>query len=367
MSKNVIILGAGTSAGFGAPVMSNFLDVAMELYSKNLCGNHKNSFERVFKAISKLQAVHSKSEMDLHNIESIFTSFELAKTISKMPGVAEGEIDQLIEDLKLVICSTLQHTIKFPVTEHGIIRPPEEISIFINAIIDRDRIQGNLDTSVITFNYDILLEMGLLGTGVGVDYEIAKEEAKSEKLPILKLHGSLNWTTDLENDEIIPWFVSNYAERIDRLNLMHHRSVSVPIGEQLHKMPTPTGRKIDGKPVIVPPSWNKSDHHRTISKVWTRAAKELSDASSIYIIGYSLPETDSFFRQLYALGTVGETMLKRFWVFNPDRSRENVFRSMLGPGARDRYRYFDLKFSDAISVVKDGLNELEPKAIKTAW
>jgi hypothetical protein len=38
--------------------------------------------------------------------------------------------------------------------------------------------------------------------------------------------------------------------------------------------------------------------------VWRTAAQHLSEAEHIFIIGYSLPETDQFFRYLYGLGTV---------------------------------------------------------------
>jgi hypothetical protein len=58
---------------------------------------------------------------------------------------------------------------------------------------------------------------------------------------------------------------------------------------------------------------------------------------SYFVIGYSLAETDSFFRHRYALGSVGISPLRRFAIFNPDQSGETDlrFRTMLGP-ARSR-------------------------------
>lgn len=66
---------------------------------------------------------------------------------------------------------------------------------------------------------------------------------------------------------------------------------------------------------------------------------------------YSLPSTDSFFRQLYALGTVGPIPLKRFWVFDIDPTREEVFRKLLGPGARERFRFFSVDARDALREI----------------
>jgi len=96
-----------------------------------------------------------------------------------------------------------------------------------------------------------------------------------------------------------------------------------------------------------------------ISKVWKEAANELGDAENIFIIGYSLPETDAFFRYLYALGTVGEKPLKRFWVFDPDSTGvvEERFISLLGPGARDRFLFFEKRFSEAIPLIRTAFRD----------
>lgn len=106
--------------------------------------------------------------------------------------------------------------------------------------------------------------------------------------------------------------------------------------------------------MIVPPSWNKADYHSALSGVWASAATHLSEAEQIFIIGYSLPETDSFFRHLYALGSVGVAPLRRIAVFNPDTSgaTDNRFQALLGSGARARYEYHAISFDQAIDHIK---------------
>ena len=90
-----------------------------------------------------------------------------------------------------------------------------------------------------------------------------------------------------------------------------------------------------------------------IKPVWERAAAELRQAESIFVIGYSLPETDGFFKMLYALGTVG-VPLQRFWLFDPDESGavEKRFRGMLGSGALPRFRSHRDVFAGAIRTIK---------------
>jgi hypothetical protein len=85
--------------------------------------------------------------------------------------------------------------------------------------------------------------------------------------------------------------------------------------------------------------------------VWRSAAKELAEAEDILVIGFSLPSTDSFFNHLYALGTEGASIIRRFWVFNPDATGavENRFRGMLGFGANSRFKCYPVTFDLAIN------------------
>jgi len=351
MAKNIIILGAGASVPYGAPVMRNFLDEARELYATNLRDdNDRKSFENVFAAISRLQAVHSKSEFDLINLESIFTTFELSKTLGRLPGTDHAHIGELIDDLKRLIVVTLEHTISIPQSQ-GRIGFSGPLSRFLEVL--KERQSGNpLNFSVLTFNYDLIMDAAILMAGISVDYGVPyREDWSGITLPLLKLHGSLNWGVEKESNEIVPWFLHDCLQRLSP-RIKNGRGYSLFIGNRIHEMAhySRSKKQINTLPFIVPPSWNKADSHNQIATVWNRAAQELSEADSIYVIGYSLPNTDSFFRQLYALGTVGDTLLKRFWVYNPDPSREDVFRGMLGPGAKERFKFFRIIKRDEVAI-----------------
>lgn len=97
-------------------------------------------------------------------------------------------------------------------------------------------------------------------------------------------------------------------------------------------------------PFVVPPVWNKASYHEPLHKVWKEAATALSEASYIYCLGYSLPQTDGFFKQLFALGTVGSSPLMEFKVFdieNPDTIQgvNHRYKDLLGVGGRNVYSY----------------------------
>lgn len=121
MSQVVFILGAGASRDCGAPLMYDFLDTASRLLSTGEVKHKKEHFDRVFKSISSLQAVHSKSQLDLNNIESIFTALEIANVLGKLPGFKPEEIQDVIASLKELIVATLEQTIQFPTEDRYIL------------------------------------------------------------------------------------------------------------------------------------------------------------------------------------------------------------------------------------------------------
>ncbi|MBI5693647.1 MAG: hypothetical protein HZC55_26520 [Verrucomicrobia bacterium] len=359
MAKHIILLGAGASAQFGAPVMSNFLDVARDLYAAGKVGPEKGRFENVFSAIASLQAVHSKADFDLINIESIFTAFELAKTLGRFPDRKPEELDKLIEDLKWLIIVTIEQTVRFRANE-GRIEAHDGTASFLAKL--RELWKGTpVSLAILTFNYDIIWDLALLQAGFRVDYGVGQRVAEDRRIPLLKLHGSLNWGVESQSGAVVPWFLSNYLSHFGVEPFREIKEARIPIGSQIFRLMEFTSEKkqINPVPVIVPPSWNKADSHRAISSVWAKAAEELSDAESIYVVGYSLPTTDSFFRQLFALGSVGKTLLKRFWVFNPDPSREAVFRGMLGQGALSRFRYYPDTADFAFGVISRAISGKE--------
>lgn len=117
-------------------------------------------------------------------------------------------------------------------------------------------------------------------------------------------------------------------------------------------------------PLLIPPSWDKSGYAQIISPVWKRAVDELKSATRICIIGYSIPETDAFFKYLITLALAGNHQLYKLIVvdyrtpiFNHPRSlqvqgyAEDRVRpryvSLLDPLFQERrFRYFDNGFAE---------------------
>ena len=70
----------------------------------------------------------------------------------------------------------------------------------------------------------------------------------------------------------------------------------------------------DFVPLLIPPSWDKSGYSDIIAAVWKRAIAELRSATRICIIGYSIPETDAFFKYLITMALAGNHQLYKLVV-----------------------------------------------------
>lgn len=347
MSRYVFVLGAGASRDAGGPLMRDFLDMAEDLQRS---GQPDVDFTPVFRGIAALSGAHSKATLDLNNIESVFAAFEMAALFGRSFGnLSAEEVHNLGSAIRRLIVRTLELSIRFPMNANGQVLPPNGYWLLVKLLVllkERERTPG----AVITFNYDIGLDYAFHFATVLADYCLS--DPRPDAIRLLKLHGSINWARCVgECRNIVP---ISMATRL-RHAFWYPGSEYVHIEMAKHIAETKCCETlVSPEPEIVPPTWNKAQYHNELAAVWKRAAQELSDAEHIFVLGYSLPETDQFFRLLYALGTVSETRLRRFWIFNPDPtdSVERRFRSLLGQAALERFDIIRSPFD--VSVVEIG-------------
>jgi hypothetical protein len=334
--------------------MADFLDTAHRLWKTGQVQDAEGDFSRVFSAVSALQAVHSKATLDTNNVESLFATLEMAAMLRKFPDSGSPDVDAIVESLKVVIGTTLERTIDIP-WSHGGPHPPAPYGQFVKLLRHlREDARPARTVSVITFNYDLACDFAFHNGRIPVNYGL-DDFVHPNGVFLLKLHGSLNWVYCPDLDRVVPWTMQEHFET-HRWNVFGNdaRVVRLQLMPQLKDYKY-QDHEVVPKPVLVPPTWNKAEYHKNLSDVWSRAAQELTNAEDIFIAGYSLPETDAFFRYMYALGTEGSVPLKRLWVFNPDTTVATRFSSMLGPGAASRFRFFDDTFEAALSTISSEL------------
>ncbi|MBD3339589.1 MAG: hypothetical protein GF353_10795 [Candidatus Lokiarchaeota archaeon] len=352
--NNVFILGAGASKEAGAPVMKDFLDKADEIYRINKSDpNVYKSFNDVFDSLTELQTIYAKSYLDLDNIEVLFGAIEMAKLLEKLGKRDVESIRNLRNSVVKLIVKTLEFSINFQVRDEQIL-PPHIYDQFVKMLYKNvERSDQNIINkySIITFNYDMALDFAFDSNLKYYDYGL-NAKIPDDHCPLLKLHGSINWGMCNECDTIVPLkikqqsFIHPYTKEKGYTNYF--------IGSALNQNSHDCNNLLDDIPVIVPPTWNKSTYHFQIINVWKNAIEVLQNAENIFIIGYSLPETDAFFRYLFALGTDSLTRIKSIWIFNPDYDGtvELRFEELIGKGIGNRLHFENKKFSEAIPILE---------------
>lgn len=360
MSEYVFILGAGASKHAGAPLMVEFLDRARELYAAHPKDEFADDLRTTFEAISKLQAVHSKSEMDIVNLESVFSAFDMADLLGVSPSCPN-----LLRSMRRLIAWTLDRCVTFGASSH-MVHPTLPYSVFagiIRSISPLGQEQRVPRCSVITFNYDVCVDLALHAAGIDPDYGLMPDRAGS--LGLYKLHGSTNWGR-CSQDGCGAITAAKFAvpPNPNQVQRQDPKSGYMVMGlgtlkDQGLERCAQCGQNLDGECFIVPPTWDKSTYRSNLSNVWRRAAAELADATDIIVCGYSMPETDSFFRYLYALGSVGPAILRRFWVFDPSDQVHARFRGLLGPGAGARFEARRWTFEYAVGMMKERVSGTE--------
>lgn len=172
--------------------------------------------------------------------------------------------------------------------------------------------------TVITFNYDTVLEDSLTNWKVPVWYGFEEgsviyddssnySRVKTEDaLSVLKLHGSVNWAQPAGEDDMLRVYGSyDYIVGTNRQS------------------------------VLVPPTWRKT-FGGALSGVWNNAVKALTEATRVILVGFSIPPTDIHFRFLMAAGLQDNISLRNIYCYNPEPTVENNLFTILKPELRDR-------------------------------
>lgn len=161
------------------------------------------------------------------------------------------------------------------------------------------------DDTLITFNYDLVVETALYkktlwnpSDGYGLEFKAPERVSKSSKfntqISLYKLHGSLNW--DSSTLRLRPFYDDN-------------KSPIFP-GYPADELRTP-GVPYQGKNAgnWLMPSFIKDFSVPGLLTVWTKAFDAVRRAEEVIIIGYSLPEADSAACLLFGTSGISDKCL----------------------------------------------------------
>ena len=365
---NVYILGAGFSAEAGLPVIKDFMnrmrDAAAWLEEQGGREQELQAIERVLEFRLRAAAAAYRVPLNVENVEELFS----------LASASAGE--GLAEDMALAIAATLDYARSTapPPAEHqcftlGILdvldwtKPPNWLSppAHIQQQVQSGQLKGqwsgcppyefylgvmcgyfnkggpNRSDTIITFNYDLLIEKSLEALGVPFGYgcEVSRDKSAETmvsmdveaKVQVLKLHGSINWTA-----------FSDYLSSPDE----EERRARPAQLEQAEDWELPTSKGYPGPrvfgsyselrarglhPLLVPPTWRK-DIGIDLSAIWRAAVTALRTATRIVMLGYSVAPTDQHFKFLLAAGLQDNISLRKVFFVNPALAKQETGKQL---------------------------------------
>lgn len=351
-NQTVFILGAGASYAAGVPLMRNFLEVSDELWFQKATTWASHAYSEVRKARQKLQAACAKSFIDIDNIESLFSTFEMATLIGYLDDLSNKRISLLPEKLRHVVYRTIELSLNFQLLKDSpSVASPYPYDAFVELICHMRKTTRVGPISIISFNYDLALDYALVLAGLEINYSFDPQQQGDNRMLLLKPHGSLNWTQSSSGGILstpVKALKSEFYWRRLGVPTRERRDVHIDTMELLHSE-IKWGEHLHPLPFIVPPTWYKAEYQRQLANVWKSAARVLGSATSIFVIGYSLPPSDQFFRSFFALSLSSESMIDIFTIFDPGDVSEQ-WQTLCGPSilGRKKFMHESLTFAGAI-------------------
>lgn len=339
-NHNVYILGAGFGREARLPLISDFMNymrdadlwLAQEGGPQATRQSERNAIREVLEFRLRASAAAYRVSLNVDNIEDFF-SLAAASDSPTLPLAMTKAIAATLDYARnlgpLVLAPTPVNDPTFMVgrlltkngdwvapsswgeapfkpmgerdTREWYTCPPDHFyaGVMAGYFMDLRKRAGGHNT-IITLNYDTLVEDGLQLLGVPYNYgtgdfkEIPKAPSQESQpradIRILKLHGSVNW-----------------GRRVDD----PMRSTEIALFPDYAAL-----RLASMAPVIVPPTWQKGALPQLFT-VWNDAVKALRTATRVVIIGYSIPATDTHFKYLLAAGLQDNISLRKVYFVNP--------------------------------------------------
>jgi hypothetical protein len=179
----------------------------------------------------------------------------------------------------------------------------------------------------VSFNYDCLLDRALVrqarrrwipaksyGFDIGGDIDSWQDHGGTGRHPtrpltLLKPHGSLNWRR------------AGNSRMVLRSDEFTH----------------------DGEDdlAIVPPLWQKSFEEEPYKSIWVYTRQVLAKSRALFIVGYSMPETDMYTQAALRMDV---TDLQFLCIVNPDEQARKRIRSVLRSAVSVRTHLVELDY-----------------------
>lgn len=357
----VVVLGAGASTVFGFPAQNQIWDFLERSSQTNLRRDILKGFQLVYGA----------------DIEQAFTMLELNnRTLSMGGAIGPHHNTQEYTTIAYLKHMLYEAFVNFEISEEG--------RLLFSKLIQMLRVRDGYPT-VLSLNWDTSLEQVLVGMGIPFSYHLVFDnldiEDRSKAIPLLKLHGSMNWSycrycsrfccynnqlkskvvdyrlIEAESEEQLWEFLKVKSER-ERKGIpppSPHEDIAREYASGwTTQIVCPSCEALGADIVLVPPSmpkgtagWSSSD--------WRVASSKLKKAKTLIVIGYSFRDADMDVRYLLESSINGLSLIDKVIVFDTPAVAEKV-RDIINRrqgGWRQKFRFECLGF-----LTPDNLHKL---------
>jgi hypothetical protein len=329
MARLVVILGAGASADFGVPTLSN-------IFKDHSARRHLIKRPELLEMLNTVfwsPRGHSLDTSDQSlNIEQMLTILK------------DWEMDrQLPKELKPKNADTFRKGLKVLIYR-AVFENKSSKGKHLNPLIDICRKKFD-HTTWASFNWDCIFESSFwysqpLGTRINpkLAIDVQNWHYASNKHTYLKLHGGINW-----------WLIDNQIRYLQW----------TPGGELQQKWREyESNPDIMDRPVILEPSFYKYQDisYKQLAPQWETFSDDLRKADYVLVLGYSLPEMDvnSRSRILTAFQVCEEC---KWLVVDPSESVCNLYSRLLG---RERVKILPMTLSGFNNDIETNLSDAFP-------
>lgn len=340
--KDVIILGAGASKSDRAPLQNELFKEFFDYYYQILK-------EKVWTLSEKQERViidffKEFWGVDINNYQNqdvMFPTFEECLGVldlahfrgESLKGYTEKKVNEVRNTLIFLIAKVLDEKLRREMIHH-------------KDLVTRLKDEGKLKQTVfISLNYDIIIDNALieLYPDYHLDYGIDfvnferrngwKRPEKNKSVPLLKVHGSLNWL---------------YCPTCNHMELTPKEKSAV---EAFHKAKKCKSCKTPMKPVVIPPTFYKDMSNPFIQEIFLKTDKVLRDAERIFICGYSFPDADMHIKYLLKRAEKFRNKTSEIYVINnhqdkTEQQNDEKQRFMRFFKEKEKVHYTDLSFEE---------------------
>lgn len=267
----MFIIGAGVSASCGIAVAKDILRESIV----RLDQRDSAKAGTVHKLLKYLYPSFQEQLLNYPNIEDFLNLNEMARRFNS----EEFMKSNLWSGPKI---EAVQRTTLKAVTDYiwDLMQQKHALQIIKDFVRDHVR-RGD---TIITFNWDLTIERAIWDDIQGLSFWYSYPDTPDEDgVVLLKPHGSIDWFN--KNDLPKATRVKGKVQSLDD-------SVCVFTRFDFSDLP----EMANYTPVIVPPLAAKEFSQAVLKRTWRGVYKAVSQATSLNILGYSLPREDQFAR-----------------------------------------------------------------------